>query len=323
MKDSYGREINYLRLSITDRCNFRCRYCMPEEGIEKSPHEEVLSFEEIAKLVSAAASLGVSKVRLTGGEPTTRVELPELVRMLDEIDGIEEISMTTNGSSLAERAEELARAGLARVNVSLDAIDPEKFRKITRGGEVGPVLEGIRAAKEAGLTPVKLNAVVIKGVNDTEILPLVEYAVESGVVLRFIELMPMGEVAEEDMELVPLKEVRRTIEGEWDLEADSGPKGSGPASYYRVRQDNASGTIGLIFPISKSFCSGCNRFRVTSKGSVRPCLARDEQYELDFTSSTPVKELSEQLARIMKKKPRGHQWEEEEATCGEMSEIGG
>ncbi len=323
MQDSYGREINYLRLSITDRCNFRCRYCMPEAGIEKCSHEEILSFEEITGLVKAAAGLGVNRVRLTGGEPTTRLELPNLVRMLNGIDGIEEISMTTNGSKLAGTAQELARAGLSRVNISLDAIDADKFGEITRGGNVKDVLAGIRAAKEANLDPVKLNAVVIKGVNESEILPLVDYAVSSGLVLRFIELMPMGEVAEEDLDLTPLEEVRGLIEDRWNLAAASGPEGSGPATYYRVSRGEEKGTIGFIFPISRSFCAGCNRIRVTAKGSVRPCLARDEQYELDFDEDTPIDEIEEQLARIIKEKPHGHKWEEEEATSGEMSEIGG
>lgn len=323
MQDSFGREINYLRLSVTDRCNFRCQYCMPEEGIEKVAHDDILSYEEILKLIKAAANLGVDKVRLTGGEPLTRKGLPDLVEMISEVEGIEDLSMTTNGSRLGEFADDLAKSGLDRVNISLDSVDPELFEKITRGGDLDSVLSGIEAAGAAGLQPVKLNSVIIKGVNDSEVNSLVEYAVSQGVVLRFIELMPMGEAADIAVEPTPLNEVRRAVEREWDLEKISGPRGNGPARYYRAERDEQSGRIGFIFPISHNFCDSCNRIRVTSRGNVRPCLARDEQYELNIENNTTVESLQDQLKEVIAKKPHGHRWEEEKATSGEMSEIGG
>ena len=323
MQDSFGREINYLRLSVTDRCNFRCQYCMPEEGIEKVSHDDILSYEEILKLIKAAANLGIDKVRLTGGEPLTRKGLPDLVEMISDIEGINDLSMTTNGSRLDEFAADLAESGLDRVNISLDSVDPELFEKITRGGNLDSVLSGIEAAQVADLQPVKLNSVIIREVNDSEVNSLVEYAVSQGVVLRFIELMPMGEAADLAVDPIPLDEVRGEVEREWELEKVSGPKGNGPAEYYRVKRGSESGRIGFIFPISHNFCDSCNRIRVTSRGNVRPCLARDEQYELDIEDSTTVEALQDQLKGVLAKKPHGHRWEEEKATSGEMSEIGG
>lgn len=323
MKDSFGREINYLRLSVTDRCNFRCQYCMPEEGIEKVAHDNILSYEEIIKLIKAAAKLGVEKIRLTGGEPMTRKGLPDLVEMISEVKGIDDLSMTTNGSRLAEFADDLAESGLDRVNISLDSVDPEIFERITRGGNLNSVLSGIEAAQDAGLDPVKLNTVIMKGVNDSEVDSLVEYAVGEDVALRFIELMPMGEAAGMVVDPTPFEEVRREVERGWELEKVSGPKGNGPAEYYSVKRGNESGRIGFIFPISHNFCDDCNRIRVTSRGNARPCLARDEQYELNIEKSTPIESLQDQLREVIEKKPHGHRWEEEKETSGEMSEIGG
>ncbi len=190
--DRYNREITYLRVSVTDRCNFRCVYCMPETGIPRKPHSEMLTYEEITCLVSAAASQGIRRVRLTGGEPLVRRDLPVLVRQLSAIPGIEEISLTTNGFLLERFAAELAEAGLSRINVSLDTLDPEKFRTVTRGGSLEQVWRGIRAAEKAGLSPIKLNAVVIRGFNDGELVSLAELTREHPWQVRFIELMPVG-----------------------------------------------------------------------------------------------------------------------------------
>lgn len=323
MEDRFGRDITYLRFSLTDRCNFRCKYCMPDEGIEKLAREEILSFEEIETLVRGAERLGINKVRFTGGEPLTRRDLPRLVGMIDEIQGIDEISLTTNGSLLSDVADELSRNGLDRVNVSLDAVDPEVFSEITRGGDLNSVLAGIDAAENAGLRPVKLNAVIMKGINESEIDPLVEYATGKGLVLRFIELMPMGEAAGGMIEPMPLDEVKKAIEEKWDLEGVTEVRGNGPAEYYRVTRGDTSGEIGFIFPLSDSFCNGCNRIRVTSRGRVRPCLARDEEYDLNITKDTSVDVITSRLRKIIKEKPYGHRWEDQEASAGEMSEIGG
>lgn len=323
MEDSCGREINYLRLSLTDRCDFRCRYCMPEDGIKKLPQDEILSYEEIVKLVRAATQLGIKKVRLTGGEPLTRKNLPGLVRMINEIEGIEDLSMTTNASRLSEFAEELAEAGLDRVNISLDSMDPETFSEITRGGDLYSVLSGIKSANNAGLNPVKLNSVIMKKVNESEILPLIEFAVREDIVLRFIELMPMGEAASGTLEPLPLNQVKRIVKEKWALEKVFGPEGNGPAEYYRATREEAAGTVGFIFPLSQTFCENCNRIRVTAQGNIRPCLARDEEYKLSIDEDTSIRGLAEQLSSIIRKKPYGHRWEEERETTGEMSEIGG
>ena len=323
MKDRHGRDITYLRLSLTGRCNFRCKYCLPEEGIEKLPRKEILSFEEIVNLVRAAAELGINKVRFTGGEPLTRKDLPGLVKMVSQIEGINDLSLTTNGSMLSEVAEELSRSGLDRVNISIDAVDPEIFSEITRGGELGSVLAGIEAAKKAELDPVKLNTVIMKGVNESEIGPLMEFAATEDLVLRFIELMPMGEAAGGAIEPEPLNEVKKEVEREWSLEEVSGLPGNGPAEYYRASRGDLSGRVGFIFPLSKSFCDGCNRIRITSRGKVRPCLARDEEYDLEIEETTTVDEIRERLASVIEKKPYGHEWENRDKTTGEMSEIGG
>ena len=323
MKDGYGRDITYLRLSLTGRCNFRCKYCLPKEGIEKLPRKAILSFEEIVNLVRAAAELGINKVRFTGGEPLTRKDLPGLVKMVNEVEGINDLSLTTNGSLLSGVAEKLARSGLDRVNISIDAMNPEVFAEITRGGDLSSVLAGIEAAKKAELNPVKLNTVIMKGVNESEIGPLMEFAATEDLVLRFIELMPMGEAAGGAIEPKPLGEVKEEIEKEWSLEEISDLTGNGPAEYYRASRGDLSGKLGFIFPLSKSFCDGCNRIRITSRGRVRPCLARDEEYDLEIDEETSVDEIVQRLEKIIVKKPYGHEWESRDKTAGEMSEIGG
>lgn len=322
MKDSYGREINYLRLSVTDRCNFRCKYCMPDKGITKLPHDQIVSYESIVKVVKAASRIGIDRVRFTGGEPLTRKGLPELVHMVDDIDGIDELTLTTNGSLLEELAEDLAHAGLDRVNVSLDAVDPDVFTEITRRGDIEKVLRGIDASKRAGLTPVKLNAVIVKGMNESEILPLIDFASSNDLTIRFIELMPMGEAARGSLEGLPLEDVLNIVEKKWQLTKSGGPIGNGPASYYRAINREKEATVGFIFPMSKRFCEGCNRIRMTSRGSIRPCLARDEEYPLNIQKAT-VEGISTSLARIIRKKPYEHQWESKSVTVGEMSDIGG
>jgi len=322
VKDSYGREINYLRLSVTDRCNFRCKYCMPDKGINKLPHDQIVSYESIMKVVKAASRIGIDRVRFTGGEPLTRKGLPELVQMVDGVDGIDELTLTTNGSLLEELADDLARAGLDRVNVSLDAIDANTFTEITRRGDVEKVLRGINASKRAGLTPVKINAVIVKGMNESEILPLIDFVAANDLTIRFIELMPMGEAARGSLEGLPLEEVMSIVEKRWQLVKFDGPIGNGPASYYRAVNGESKATVGFIFPISKRFCEGCNRIRMTSRGSIRPCLARDEEYPLNIDHST-VERLSTRLARIIKRKPYEHEWEAKSVTAGEMSDIGG
>jgi cyclic pyranopterin phosphate synthase len=248
--DSFGRSINYLRISVTDRCNLRCIYCMPPEGVPQISHSEILSYEEIRAVVQAAAELGINRVRLTGGEPLVRADFPELVKMLSRIEGIRELSLTTNGTVLKKYALELKQAGLSRVNVSLDTLKPDEFRYITRLGELKGVLEGIEAAKKASFDPVKINTVVMRGINDDEILDFARMTCEEGWHVRFIELMPFKGVAE----FVPSNELRQHISLLGKLEPCASITSNGPAMYYRLA--GAKGTIGFISHLTEtSFCS--------------------------------------------------------------------
>ncbi len=324
--DSFNRPISYLRISVTDRCNMRCMYCMPPEGVPSRSHEEILRYEEIELIVRAAASLGISKVRLTGGEPLVRLGFVELVRMLARIPGIDDLAMTTNGTLLARHAAELAEAGLKRVNVSLDTLKPERFRQITRQGDLVTVFEGIAAAREAGLVPLKVNTVVVRGLNDDEVVDFARLTLEDDWHVRFIELMPLGaNTAWAGDGYVSIDEVRRRIE---DAVGELMPAkvgiGNGPARYYRL--PGALGTIGFISPISEHFCYQCNRLRLTADGRLRPCLLSD--YEIDLR--TPLRqgvgltEVRELLIRSIGAKPERHHLDESIAPRGRaMSEIGG
>ena len=265
MTDQYGRKIKYLRLSVTDLCSCRCVYCMGAEGVTKLPHEAVLSFEEIEEIVRAAVSLGVRKVRLTGGEPLVRRGIDELVRRLRAIEGIRELAMTTNGARLAEYAERLKSAGLDRLNVSLDTLDPEKYRKITRIGSLSDTVAGLDAARSAGFTCIKLNAVLMGGVNDDEIPALAELARDGAFDVRFIELMPIGECADWDRKrFIPAERVLEVLPKAQRVPSD------GVAELWRP--EGWKGTVGLIRPLSHRFCADCDRIRITPDGMLKPCL---------------------------------------------------
>ena len=303
MPDSFGRSINYLRISVTDRCNLRCIYCMPPEGVPQMPHGEVLSYEEIRTIVQAAAQLGVNKVRLTGGEPLVRAELPKLVGMLSQIEGIEELSLTTNGTILKKHVLELKQAGLSRVNVSLDTLKADKFRYITRLGKLDDVLEGIKAAKEAGFDPVKINTVVMRGMNDDEILDFAKMTYEDKWHVRFIELMPFKGVAE----FIPSVELRQHIDLLDKLEPRTPLTGSGPATYYRLA--GAKGTIGFISPLAEpSFCTLCNRMRLTPDGKLRPCLLGEDEIDLKspLRNNAPMDEFKRLILQAVASKPEHH-----------------
>ena len=264
MVDSFGRRINYLRISLTDACNLRCVYCMPEE-IRFRPRSELLQDEEILAIVRAAAELGTSKIRLTGGEPTIRPGIVELVRAIAAVPGIETVTMTTNGVLLAELAEPLARVGLSRLNVSIDTLDPEKFRRITRWGNLGQVWDGIAAAEAAGLRPLKLNAVVTRGFNDDEVVPLARLSIHRPWHIRFIELMPLGDVAGFQQEAVvsSRETMARIQEALGPLVPVPGHDGCDPARPYRL--PGARGLIGFISTVTDPFCAGCNRYRRNKK----------------------------------------------------------
>ncbi len=323
--DPFGRNINYLRISVTDRCNLRCIYCMPLEGVPQMSHSELLSYEEIQTVVRAAAELGINRIRLTGGEPLVRAELPELVRMLSRIEGIEELSLTTNGVFLKKYALELKQAGLSRVNVSLDTLKADTFRYITRLGELQGVLEGIEAAKKAGFEPVKTNTVVMRGINDDEILDFAKMTYEDGWHVRFIELMPFKGVAE----FVPSIELRQHISLLGKLEPCASITGNGPAMYYRL--PGARGTIGFISPLTEtSFCSRCNRMRLTSDGKLRPCLLREDEIDLKLPLRSDeigasMKELKRLILKAVASKPEHHHLNEGVARLvnRKMPQIGG
>jgi cyclic pyranopterin phosphate synthase len=301
--DSFGRSINYLRISVTDRCNLRCIYCMPPEGVPQISHSEILSYEEVRTVVQAAAELGIYKIRLTGGEPLVRAELPNLVRMLSQIEGIEELSLTTNGTFLKKYALELKQAGLSRVNVSLDTLQADKFRYITRLGKLETVLDGIEAAKEAGFEPVKINTVVMRGINDDEILDFARMTYKGGWHIRFIELMPFKGVAE----FVPSIELRQHIGLLGRLEPCASITGNGPATYYRLA--GAEGTIGFIAPLTEtSLCSRCNRMRLTPDGKLRPCLLGEDEIDLKMPlrNNASMEELKSLILKAVASKPEHH-----------------
>jgi cyclic pyranopterin phosphate synthase len=328
--DAYNRPISYLRISVTDRCNLRCIYCMPEEGVPWRSHQKVLRYEEIETIVQAAADLGISKVRLTGGEPLVRLGIVDLVRMLARIPGIDDLAMTTNGILLARYAEELAEAGLHRVNISLDTLDPARFRRITRRGDLADVLAGIEAARQAGLRPIKINTVVIRGLNDDEVVDLARKTLEaSWWNIRFIELMPVGDGELMDTaweeQVVTAQESREQIEAALGkLEPVKMRVGSGPARYYRL--PGAEGTLGFITPISEHFCYKCNRLRLTADGQLRPCLLSDQEIDLrtPLREGADADEIQALIVEGINRKPMRHHLQEhvrpEERA---MSEIGG
>ena len=324
LSDSFQRPINYLRISVTDRCNLRCVYCMPVGGVSSLAHEDILRYEEINTIARAAAEMGIDKVRLTGGEPLVRAGLPELVTMLAEIRTIDDISLTTNGSLLAKHAAELKKAGLNRVNISLDSLKADRFREITRSdAELADVLEGIEAARGVGLEPVKLNMVVIPGVNDDEVLDFAAKTIDDDWHVRFIELMPVnGE--NKAPQFVAASEMRKRIEELGQLEPCLPSVGNGPAKYFRL--PNARGTIGFITPVSEHFCFNCNRLRLTADGKLRPCLMSD--YEVDLKeplrSGADAEGLKKLIEEAVANKPQQHHIAEGEVPRQRpFSQVGG
>jgi cyclic pyranopterin phosphate synthase len=290
LTDRQHRVVDYLRVSVTDRCNFRCTYCMPEDGIDHVDRADILSFEEIAALVSCFVGLGVRRVRLTGGEPTVRRDLVDLVAMLRAIPGLEDIALSTNGHLLSELARPLRAAGLDRLNISIDTLDPKRFAAITRRGDLGRVLAGVEEAREAGFSSIKINAVAIKGWNDGEIGSLCQYAWSRGLVPRFIEQMPMaGGTLYVPGTLLSAGEIRALCLAAFPgsrLEPQKGGAalGAGPARYWSL-EDASSKTdrprlLGIISPMTEHFCDTCNRVRLSAAGSLHTCLAHDDAVDL-------------------------------------------
>ena len=322
--DCFQRPINYLRISVTDRCNLRCIYCMPADGICLMSHGDLLSYEEIYTIVQASAELGINKVRITGGEPLVRVRLPELIKMLAQIETIDDISLTTNGTLLGHYAAELKSAGLRRVNVSLDTLKPEKFEFITRQDMLGDVLEGIGVAKSVGLNPVKINMVVMSGINDDEIPDFAAKTIKDGWHVRFIECMPVAGGSITAPEFVSVSAMMERLELLGELEPCLPSVGNGPAKYFRFPQ--ATGTIGFITPVSEHFCFCCNRLRLTSDGKLRPCLLAEDEIDLKQPlrggiSSVGLKQLIE---KAVANKPLHHHLADGYVPKGRpFSQVGG
>jgi cyclic pyranopterin phosphate synthase len=293
---------------------------MPSEGIPLIPHSEILSYEEISTVIQIAAELGINKIRLTGGEPLVRAQLPKLVGMLSQIKRINEVSLTTNGVLLKKYALELKLAGLTRVNISLDTLKADRFRFITRSGGLEEVLDGIEAARNAGLHPVKINMVVMRGINDDEVLDFANMTYKEGWHVRFIELMPFSSVAE----FVPSSELQQRISSLGALEPCPPPAGNGPAKYYCL--SGAKGTIGFISPITEPFCPGCNRLRLTSHGQLCPCLLTDDGIDLKgpLRNNASVQELKHLIWKVVASKPEHHRLAEGVVPMKRnMSQIGG
>ena len=325
MHDTFGRRLHYLRVSLTDACNLRCVYCMPED-ITFRPAATLLQDDEILTLVRVAASLGVDKVRLTGGEPTIRRGVVELVRAISAIPGIQRIAMTTNGIRLGELAGPLADAGLCQINVSIDSLQPDRFHAITRRGDLDDVWRGIDAAQAAGMDPIKLNCVVTRGFNDDEVSDLARLTLVNPWEIRFIELMPLGSVATfQQDQVVPSAETRQRIETELGpLTLESGHNGHDPAKHYRLA--GALGRLGFISSVTEPFCSGCNRLRLTADGRLRLCLLRDDEADLmtPLRAGADFATLRRMMAEAAFRKPWGHRLEEHDiAKSREMSQIGG
>jgi GTP 3',8-cyclase len=304
--DQFGRRIEYLRISVTDRCNFRCAYCMPLEGLPWLPRENILSYEEITEVVRQLAPLGVSRLRITGGEPTIRPQLATLIAMLKGVPGIADIALSTNGVKLPEMAEELKAAGLDRVNMSADSLRADRIREIARRSLTFSPVDAALAAERAGLGPVKLNTVVMRGINDDELEDFARLTIDHPWHVRFIELMPVGEMAGEGIDrVVPSDEIIAQLSRIAPLAPDAGPpRGNGPAAYYRFA--GAPGSIGVITPMSHTYCGDCNRVRLTADGRLRTCLYGEE--EVSFRDALRAGEpLAPLYASALEKKPREHQ----------------
>jgi cyclic pyranopterin phosphate synthase len=334
LTDRFSRTIDYMRVSVTDRCNLRCIYCMPPEGFSPMEHRDILRYEEIVRVLRVAAGIGVRKIRITGGEPLVRKNIPYLIQLIRDIDGIKDLSLTTNGTLLEKYAGELAAAGLNRVNVSLDSLKPDRYREITRGGDIDAVFKGIEAARKAGLVPVKINMVPIRGLNDDEITDFAGMTLDSPYQVRFIEFMPFGTRGLWKPErFIPAGEIRSVVETAGRLSPVKLRK-SGPARYFKF--DSAAGVIGFISPLSNHFCGECNRLRLTADGKLRPCLFSETEIDLKpaLRSDGPDKEIERLIRLSIEVKPEGHNIRLQDAylnrlmdnrrVCGRpISKIGG
>ncbi|MBI5199160.1 MAG: GTP 3',8-cyclase MoaA [Nitrospirae bacterium] len=326
LQDQFDRKIDYMRVSVTDRCNLRCIYCMPSEGVKFIDHHEILRYEEILRIVRVASRFGISKVRITGGEPLMRRDIVRFIASLSEESGIEDISLTTNGVLLKLYAGDLFKAGLHRINVSLDSLDPVKYERITRGNHLSDVWEGIEEAERIGLKPIKINNVPIRGFNDDEILDFAILTIKKPIGVRFIEFMPIGakEIWEE-RKYISTEEIKNRIRVLGDLKPVNSDRQAGPAENYRLPK--ALGVIGFISPLSNHFCSTCNRLRLTSDGKLRPCLFSESEIDLKnpIRNGCDDDEIERLLCLAVQIKPQGHRITERMPCRFQktMSKIGG
>lgn len=310
--DNFGRQITYARLSVTDRCDFRCVYCMAEE-MTFLPKNDILSLEELLHVGTALVNAGISKIRLTGGEPLIRNNVMWLVEQLSQLDGLEELTLTTNGSQLMKYADQLRRFGVKRINISIDSLQADKFKDITRTGKLQTVLDGIDAAIDAGFEQIKLNSVILKNRNDDEILALVKYASEKNIDIAFIEEMPLGDIVEHDRLLAfcSSDEIREIIDKEFGLQA-SDKKTNGPSKYFTLGSSankNSKTHVGFISPHSNNFCSECNRIRVTVEGRLLLCLGNEHSIDLRALirdQQADIAQLTEAIDKSMAIKPERH-----------------
>ncbi len=314
--DSFGREITYLRLSVTDRCDFRCRYCMAENMVFV-PRSQVLSLEECALVAQAFVELGVRKIRLTGGEPLVRENVVSLARDISHLDGLDELVMTTNGSQLQRHAHGLAEAGVRRLNISLDSLDAESFHTLTRTGNLNRVLAGIQAARDAGFERIKINAVILKGFNEDQVMPLLHFCLERGLDISFIEEMPLGDIGidhSRSLSFMPSAEIRRRISEHYSLIPSTLNTG-GPSRYWKI--EGYESRVGCISPHSENFCGSCNRLRIMATGQLIPCLGHENAVDLlGLTRDHPgeVEPLKEAILNAVVHKPERHEFHHDSNT---------
>ncbi|MBC1397292.1 GTP 3',8-cyclase MoaA [Listeria fleischmannii] len=331
LTDRFGRAHDYIRISVTDRCNLRCVYCMPEEGLKFLPHEKVLSKDEIVDFMKIMAQFGIKKVRITGGEPLLRTDIVDIVSGIANIPEIEDVAVTTNAMYLNKKAEALKEAGLSRINVSLDSLQADRFKEITRGGRLQKVLDGIQKAEEVGLFPIKLNVVLIKGQNDDEIIDFLKFTKDKDINIRFIEYMPIGHAGNSwKKKYLSLNTIFEACkEAGFEYEPVDTVKGNGPSENYRIK--GAKGTFGLIHPVSSHFCASCNRLRLTADGYIKACLYWDEELNIRPYIQNNPEELMKIVQQSIDNKPESHEMalklQDEDTshkpTWRRMSQIGG
>lgn len=315
MKDTFNREVDYLRISVTDLCNLRCTYCMPSFGVDKLSHERIISPERIQEIVKACSKLGIKKVRLTGGEPLVRKGIIDIIKMIKEIPEIEEICLTTNGIALKEMAKPLLEAGVNRLNISLDTLKPNKYKAITRNGNIQDVLDGIKEAKAVGFKNIKINAVLIGGFNDDEIEDFAKFAAENELTIRFIELMPIGEGNKlPKASFISNDLILSKIDNLIKVNDD------GVSILYRIKDTN--GYIGLISPLSHEFCKTCSRIRLTSDGKIKPCLHSKAEFDLNYLHDEA---LVKAIRKSILAKPEKHHLNEDgkSSSLRPMNKVGG